>query len=272
MMRMSDMDGWVAFVGAGPGDDGLLTLRAVRLLGSAALIVAAPEVAERTGHLFAADATVAVPAADAAGTVRLLLAAAKDGRLALRLYEGDPLLNGGAGEVAACAKAQVRFEVVPGVPAATAVPGYAGIALTSDGTGELRVIHAAEASQVAHSPGALIITGAEGAPSDLGKMLIAAGWPDTTPFAITWDGTTTEQQTVLTTLGRIGPDLKASASPGLRQSRCSAGGCWCRGPASRPRLSPSGCASTARSPKRCPPSRWNRRAPRSRWSARSRAW
>ena len=41
-------------------------------------------------------------------------------------------------------------------------------------------------------------------------MLIAAGWPDTTPFAITWDGTTTDQQTVATTLGRIGPDLKAA--------------------------------------------------------------
>ena len=44
----------------------------------------------------------------------------------------------------------------------------------------------------------------------LGKMLIAAGWPDATPFAITWDGTTTDQQTVVTTLGRIGPDLKAA--------------------------------------------------------------
>lgn len=207
---MSDMDGWVAFVGAGPGDDGLLTLRAVRLLGSAGLVVATPEVAERTRHLFAADAAVADPAADAPGTARLLLSAAKDGQLAVRLYEGDPLLNGGTGEVAACARAQVRFEVVPGVPAATAVPGYAGIPLASEGAGELRVIHAADASQVAHAPGTLIITGAEGAPADLGKMLIAAGWPDTTPFAITWDGTTTDQQTVRTTLGRIGPDLKAA--------------------------------------------------------------
>jgi uroporphyrinogen III methyltransferase/synthase len=210
MMRMTDMDGWVAFVGAGPGDDGLITLRAVRLLSSAGLVVATPEVAERTRHLFAADATVAEPATDASATARLLLSAARDGQLAVRLYEGDPLLNGGAGEVAACARAQVRFEVVPGVPAATAVPGYAGIALTSEGAGELRVIHATEASQVAHAPGTLIITGAEGAPADLGKMLIAAGWPDTTPFAITWDGTTTDQQTVHTTLGRIGPDLKAA--------------------------------------------------------------
>ena len=55
-----------------------------------------------------------------------------------------------------------------------------------------------------------MVLGAETAPPDLGKMLIAAGWPDATPFAITWDGTTTDQQTVVTTLGRIGPDLKAA--------------------------------------------------------------
>src|ERR1700689_2801984 len=52
--------------------------------------------------------------------------------------------------------------------------------------------------------------GAETAPADLGKMLLAAGWPGATPFALTWDGTTTDQQTVVTTLGRIGRDLKAA--------------------------------------------------------------
>jgi uroporphyrinogen III methyltransferase/synthase len=211
MMRMTDMDGWVAFVGAGPGDEGLLTMRAVRLLSAAGLVVAAPEVADRVRDLLGDDAEVAEPG-DVATTSRALLAAADEGRLAIRLYDGDPLLNGGAAEVAACAKAGVRFEVVPGVPAATAVPAYAGIALASNGVGDIRVINAGEASQVSHSRGTLVVTGAEAGPQDLGKMLIAAGWPDSTPLAITWAGTTTEQQTVVTTLGRVAPDLKAAGA------------------------------------------------------------
>jgi uroporphyrinogen III methyltransferase/synthase len=209
-MCMTDMDGWVAFVGAGPGDDGLLTLRAARLLRSAGLVVATAELAERTEHLLTEGTTVIEPATDAAETARLLLAAAGEGKLAVRLFAGDPLLNGGVSEAEACARAKVRFEIVPGMPAISAVPAYAGIALSGEGAGDLRVINAAEASQVSHAPGTLLITGAEGAPADLGKMLIAAGWPDSTPFAITWDGTTTDQQTVVTTLGRIGPELKAA--------------------------------------------------------------
>ncbi len=52
--------------------------------------------------------------------------------------------------------------------------------------------------------------GADAGPAELAKMLIAAGWPEATPFAVTWDGTTSAQQTVTSTLGRIGPDLKAA--------------------------------------------------------------
>jgi uroporphyrinogen III methyltransferase/synthase len=208
MMRMTDMDGWIAFVGAGPGDDGLLTLRAVKLLGAAGLVVAEPEVAGRISHLLEADAQLEEPG-DTAAVVQALLKAAKKGRLAVRAYDGDPLLSGAAAEVQACAKTGVRFEIVPGVPRATAGPAYAGLPLSGDG-GELRVIHAAEASRIGYAPGVLVVVGAEAAPADMGKMLIAAGWPETTPFAITWDGTTTNQQTVLTTLGRIGPDLKAA--------------------------------------------------------------
>jgi uroporphyrinogen III methyltransferase / synthase len=209
MMRMTDIDGWVAFVGAGPGDDGLLTMRAVRLLADASLVVAEAELADRVRHLLAEDVQLAEPS-DLAGTVKVLTVAAKAGQLAVRLFPGDPLLSGASAEVQACAKAKARFEIVPGVAAATGTPAYAGIALTGDAPGELRIIHANEASRVGYSAGTLVIMGAETAPADLGKMLIAAGWPDATPFAITWDGTTTDQQTVVTTLGRIGPDLKAA--------------------------------------------------------------
>ena len=211
--------GWVALVGAGPGDEGLLTVRAAELLGQASLVIAGADLAAIVGRYLSPDAQLADPADGA--TARLLVQAAKDGRFAVRLYHGDPLMNGAAQDAAACVKAGVRFEIVPGVPAATAVPAYAGIPLASDRNGELRIIHAAEVSQLAYSPATLVVLGADAGPAELGKMLVAAGWPETTKFAITWDGTTSAQQTVVTTLGRIGPDLKA-AGVSLANTRGSA--------------------------------------------------
>src|SRR6202035_1667616 len=97
----------VAFVGAAPGDDGLLTMRAVRLLAAASLVVAEAELADRVRHLLAEDAQVAEPS-DVAGTAKVLAVAAKAGQLAVRLFPGDPLLSGAAAEVQACAKAKTR--------------------------------------------------------------------------------------------------------------------------------------------------------------------
>src|SRR5690349_8452335 len=209
-MSGSQDHGWVALAGAGPGDEGLLTVRAAELLGQASLVVAGESLAAVARRHMSEDATLVDPG-DGAAATRALVQAAQEGKLAVRLFPGDPLLLGGAAaDAAACAEAGVRFEIVPGVPAATAVPAYAGIPLAGERTGELRVIHAAEASQLTYSPGTLVVLGADAAPADLGKMLIAAGWPDSTRFAITWDGTTSAQQTVVTTLGRIGPDLKAA--------------------------------------------------------------
>ena len=94
---MTDMDGWVAFVGAGPGDDALMTLRGARLLGAARLVVAEAEVADRFRHLLVADAAVAEPSSDVAGTARTLVQAAKAGQFVVRLVVGDPLLSGAAG-------------------------------------------------------------------------------------------------------------------------------------------------------------------------------
>jgi uroporphyrinogen III methyltransferase / synthase len=202
--------GWVAFVGAGLGEESLLTVRAAGLIGRADLVVASQWLGERLGHLLKPDATLADSDAQLQDP-KLLIKAARAGQLAVRLLPGDPFLFGNAAaEAAACAKARVPFEVVPGVPAATAVPTYAGIPLTTDASGEVRIIHASEASRVLATDGTLVITGAENGPVDLGKMLLAAGWTEDTPFAITWNGATTEQHTVVGALGSMAADLKAA--------------------------------------------------------------
>jgi uroporphyrinogen III methyltransferase/synthase len=202
--------GRVAFVGAGPGDEGLVTLRAAALLAEASLVVGHPDVVDRVRRLIGPDAEVTDTQA-LAEDPKLLVKAAKAGRLAVRLYAGDPLLFcHAAGDAQPCIKAGIGIEIVPGVPSATAVPAYAGIPLTSDGQGDLRVIHISEVSQVTAGPGSLVVLGAEAGLADLGKMLVAAGWKESTPLAITWNGTTTQQQTVLTTLGSVPADLKAA--------------------------------------------------------------
>ncbi len=202
--------GRIAFVGAGPGDEGLLTLRAAALLGQADLVIASPEIAGRLAHLIRPEATVA-DSGTLEPDLRLLVKAAKAGQLVVRMYGGDPFLFcHAAAEAAACVKARVPVEIVPGVPSATAVPAYAGIPLTSDGSGDVRIIHASEVSHVSAGPGSLVILGAEAGPADLAKMLVAAGWKENTPLAITWNGTTPDQQTVVTTLGSVSADLKAA--------------------------------------------------------------
>ena len=202
--------GLVALVGVGPGDEGLLTLRAAALLAEADLVVAPAWVSEQVRHRLRPDAAVLDAAADDQDP-KLLTKAARAGQVALRLFSGDPLLFcGAASDAAACARAKVPFEIVPGVPAATAVPAYAGIPLTQDVTGDVRIIHAAEVSRMSASNGTLVILGAETGIADIAKMLIAAGWADSTPFAITWNGTTTDQHTVVSTLGSAAADLKAA--------------------------------------------------------------
>src|SRR3984957_16581520 len=189
--------GRVAFVGAGPGDEELLTVRAGALIGQADLVIAAPWVSERFAHLLKDGATLA----DSAGLQddpKMIVKAARAGQAGVRVFSGDPFMFcNAAPEAAACAKAKVSFEIVPGVSAATAVPAYAGVPLTGpDGSGDVRIINASEVSGVSAFAGTLGILG--------------AGWADSPPLAITWNGTTTDQFTVVATLGTVAADLKAA--------------------------------------------------------------
>ena len=224
----------------GPGDEGLLTLRAAALLAEADLVVAPPW-SGRPGRAPAAARTPTV--ADSAGPRRGPEAAGQGGQgrpgSRVRLFGGDPLLFcHAASDAAACAKAGSAFEIVPGVPSATAVPAYAGIPLTS---GRARATCGSStrprSASVTAGPGTLVILGAEAGIADIAKMLVAAGWPDRTPFAITWNGTTTEQHTVVSTLGSVTADLKAAGISLLTAHGPGRSPWSARGSAAQPALS-----------------------------------
>lgn len=223
----------VAFVGAGPGDPGLLTVRALQALADADLVVVdRPEhrvlLRELAGlpiapppDLEVLDAALGADGAPlaAAQRAKLLVARARQGARVVRLVTGDPGLLGGLGEEAlACAKAGVPVEVIPGVPAATAVPAYAGIPLTA---GQVRSVHVlslgdgepdwsaharSDVTLVVLAEAARVVTAAEG--------LVAAGRAGATPVAVTVDGTSTAQRTVVTTLAQLAAAVRAAELDG----------------------------------------------------------
>ncbi|MFC0865261.1 uroporphyrinogen-III synthase [Sphaerimonospora cavernae] len=208
--------GFVAFVGAGPGDENLLTLRGADLLSKADVVVldrgAYGSLLRHCRKGVEVVETTDVSAHPAENSVSLkILQEARAGRTVVRLCPGDPsFFSSVTEEVAACGKADVEFEVVPGVTPATAVPAYAGIP-SAAAVPEFRVVDAAQVDDwTAHATcaGTLVIYNGVAEAVPIGKALIAAGMPDTTPVAVTSDGTTIEQYTVVSTLGRLGPDLK----------------------------------------------------------------
>ena len=231
--RSGPKPGFVSFVGAGPGDPGLLTVRAVDLLREADVVITeAPEHESMVRALLGLPADgEAVGGAETArptfvdggfGTDGQPLTHASRAKVivrhgsrhrVVRLMVGDPFLYAsGPEEALACVKAAVPFEIVPGVSAVSAVPAYADIPLTTKKHREVRVLNCAEKidwSQHAAVDTLVLLSACE-VITEVAGALVAAGRSPETPIAVTRVGTTTDQLTVTGTLENIGAEARAA--------------------------------------------------------------
>ncbi|MBE0472600.1 MAG: uroporphyrinogen-III C-methyltransferase [Rhodoferax sp.] len=209
--------GRVYLVGAGPGDPELLTLRAVRLLQQADVIVYDNLVSD--GVLaFVSPSAERIYAGKRRNehTLRqeqintLLVKLASQGKQVVRLKGGDPFIFGRGGEeLQALAASGVAFEVVPGVTAASGVSSYAGIPLThrdhaqcclfvtghlKDGTADLDWPSLVRLNQTV-----VIYMGLGGLP-EICKQMVAHGSSPELPIAVVQDGSQPTQKVVTGTL------------------------------------------------------------------------
>ncbi|WP_432011097.1 uroporphyrinogen-III synthase [Streptomyces cucumeris] len=224
--------GQVTFLGAGPGDPGLLTLRAVEALATADVLIADPDVLEVVrAHVrpgVAADAQGTPQQLDADGsssaadvpvlrdTANLVMSAARGGKRVVRAVAGDPGLDGyAADEMLACAAEGIVFEVVPGIAAAVGVPAYAGVPLRDAENADVRFVDARTAdercwSEVGSSDATAVVSATLETVAAAAGELVAAGRKPDTPLTVTVAGTTTRQRTWTATLGSIAQVLKSA--------------------------------------------------------------
>jgi uroporphyrinogen III methyltransferase/synthase len=215
--------GAVAFVGTGPGDPGLLTVRAVELLGAADVVV----LDSGSGAVVAAHARPGVETVDAtfgengqplaqATRAKLVVRAAKSAQRVVRLLDGDAVtFSGLTEELLACHKAGVPFEVVPGISPGAAVPVYAGVPVTTRGTSAVHVVDASGriAAEALTSPNDTVVL--LGGADDMvvaAEVLVDSGRSRDEELVVTAGGTTTAQRSVVTTLGAVSATLRSAAS------------------------------------------------------------
>jgi uroporphyrinogen III methyltransferase/synthase len=214
--------GIVHLVGAGPGDPGLLTVRAVELIAAADVILYDRLIPPEALSHARPDAEIVYVGKQGEGpqvpqddTHRLLLEHARAGRRVVRLKGGDPFVFGRGGEEALVLReAGIPFEVVPGVTAGIAVPAYAGIPVThrdvASGvafvTGHedpAKPESAIDWAALAAFPGTLVFYMGVRTLPRIAERLVAEGRPPSQPVAVVERGTLSGQRTVVATLADV---------------------------------------------------------------------
>jgi uroporphyrinogen III methyltransferase/synthase len=209
-------------VGAGPGDPGLLTARAIELIAQADVILHDRLIPPEALAHARPDAEVIDVGKVGGGqqtpqqeTTRLLVEHARAGRTVVRLKGGDPFVFGRGGEEAQALRAAgCAFEVVPGVSAGVAAAAYAGIPVTHRGLASAvafvtghedpdKDATAIDWAALAVFPGTLVFyMGVRQLPR-ISQKLVAHGCDPEEPAAIVERGTLPDQRVVRTTLGGL---------------------------------------------------------------------
>ena len=227
--------GQVALVGAGPGSPELLTLRALRLMQDADVVLHDRLVPAPVMELVRRDAErIDVGKRQGRHPVpqerinALLIEQARAGKRVVRLKGGDPFIFGRGGEeITDLAAAGIPFEVVPGVTAANACSAYAGIPLTHrdhaqsvvfvtghrKADGELSLPW----STLARPAQTVVIYMGLGSLAETMQSLADAGCPPARPVAVVQDGGLPSQRVVSATIGDIAQRVDAAGlrSPAL---------------------------------------------------------
>jgi uroporphyrin-III C-methyltransferase len=221
-MKRSAQSGVVYLVGAGPGNAELLTLRALRLIETADVILPDDLVSDEVLALASPTALVVPvgkrcgqPRITQAGIHALMLEHARAGRSVVRLKSGEPLIFGRAGEeIAALTEAAIPFEIVPGITAAFAVAAALKTPLTDRGSASKLIFatahHAADRLQLtpkwegAFPKDATLVVYMPGRHfRALADELIASGIDAATPCIAVSNATTKEERVLRTTLAAI---------------------------------------------------------------------
>jgi len=222
----------VYLVGAGPGDPGLLTVRARELIAAADVILhdrlIPPGILDDApGELIDVGKIGGGPQVPQEETERLLLEHGASGKTVVRLKGGDPFVFGRGGEEAlALREAGIPFEVVPGVTAGIAAPAYAGIPVTQ------RELSSAVAFVTGHEdpakpetaldwpalaafPGTLVFYMGVKALPRIAERLVAGGRAPDEPVAVVERGTLPGQRTFLATLGDVAERAAEARAPAI---------------------------------------------------------
>ncbi|MEM3832316.1 MAG: uroporphyrinogen-III C-methyltransferase [Thermoprotei archaeon] len=215
--------GKVYIIGAGPGDSELITLKAIKILRRADVVIYDRLVNSKIlKHARQAKEFIYVgkthgDAYKQEEINKLMIQKAKEHNIVVRLKNGDPFIFGRGGEECEALKeAGIEYEIIPGITSAIAAPEYAGIPLTHRNyassvaivTGHRKENKPLNLQQILKAVDTTVILMGISTIQEIIKQALDTGLAPQTPLAIIQSATTKRQKTIITTLQEVEETLK----------------------------------------------------------------